>query len=279
MLRPLYALLAGLYLQCFIPTYALAENRIVSTDSAVTQILFALQLDTALVGVDVTSNLPQDYRALPVVGYHRALPAEGLLALEPTLVIGSQHLGPPKVLATLATAGVPVLQLPSANDIPQLKRNITDIAVSAGGAMHMGQVLAKLDEQAAQLAASALTGERIAFILAVEPGKLRLAGNGTAGAAFINVLGAQNIADFDAYRTLSAEAILELAPSVILVAGDEDATAQQLLDSNTILKHSEAARSGRIMSVNAASLVAGLSPQAIADAVALTRLLNNGPVQ
>ena len=271
MLRPLYALLAGLYLQCFIPTYALAENRIVSTDSAVTQILFALQLDTALVGVDVTSNLPQDYRALPVVGYHRALPAEGLLALEPTLVIGSQHLGPPKVLATLATAGVPVLQLPSANDIPQLKRNITDIAVSAGGAMHMGQVLAKLDEQAAQLAASALTGERIAFILAVEPGKLRLAGNGTAGAAFINVL--------DAYRTLSAEAILELAPSVILVAGDEDATAQQLLDSNTILKHSEAARSGRIMSVNAASLVAGLSPQAIADAVALTRLLNNGPVQ
>ena len=84
--------------------------------------------------------------------------------------------------------------------------------------MHMGQVLATLDEQAAQLAASALTGERIAFILAVEPGKLRLAGNGTAGAAFINVLGAQNIADFDAYRTLSAEAILELAPSVILVA-------------------------------------------------------------
>jgi iron complex transport system substrate-binding protein len=279
MQRPLNLLLTVLVLQCLYIHSTYAQARIVSTDAAVTQIIFALGIDTELAGIDVTSHLPTEYRELPVVGYHRALPAEGLLALNPTLVIGSQHIGPPKVLSTLASAGIPVLQLPSANTISELKQNIAEIALATGDERRDDAVLAKLDKQGAQLLASPLQEERVAFVLAVEPGKMRIAGSGTSGSAFIDLLGAQSIADFDAYRTLSAEAILELAPTIILVAGHEGATPERVLEMNAILQHTPAAKSGRILPVNATNLVAGLSPEAVTDALSLTETIKQTSVR
>jgi len=267
----------GLCLLCISAPNVLAQARIVSTDAAVTQIVFALGVDTDLAAIDVTSTLPPGYRELPVVGYHRALAAEGLLALNPSLVIGSQHIGPPKVLASLASAGIPVLQLPGAHTIAELKDNIEQIAAATGAESRAEVALAELDKQTVQLSASALHTERVAFVLAVEPGKMRIAGNGTAGEAFIKLLGAKNIADFDAYRTLSAEAILDLAPTVILVAAREGASAEQVLEMNAILQYGQAARSGRIVQVNAANLTAGLSPEAVAEAVAIAESLKHMP--
>ena len=264
-------------LMCLATHPAVAETRIVSTDAAVTQILFALDLDGDLAAVDVTSSLPEGYRELPVVGYHRALPAEGILALNPTLVIGSEHLGPPNVLATLESAGIPVLQLPSAETVAELQQNITSIAEALGDVEKAAPTLADLEQEEALLRASPLAQERIAFVLAVEPGKMRIAGNGTSGDAFIKLLGAKNIAGFDAYRTLSAEAILELSPTVILVAGHEGATPERLLELNTIVRHSQAATSGQILPVDAANLVAGLSPNAVTDAVSISRTLASKP--
>ncbi|CAA0120071.1 Hemin-binding periplasmic protein HmuT [Halioglobus japonicus] len=256
-----------------------AETRIVSTDAAVTQIIFALAMDDALAGVDVTSTLPPGYREIPVVGYHRALSPEGLLALNPTLVIGSEHIGPAKILSTLDSAGIPLLQLPTANTIEDLKQNIASIAEAMGDVSKAESTLAELDQQRSILAAAPLSEARIAFVLAVEPGKLRIAGNGTSGDAFITLLGADNIADFDAYRTVSAEAILDLAPTVILVAGHEGATPARLLELNSILRHSQAAKSGLILPVEAANLVAGLSPKAVVDAVVLTESIARQPVR
>ncbi len=257
----------------------LAQERIVSTDAAVTQILFALGIDGAIAGVDVTSTLPEGYREVPVVGYHRALPAEGLLALNPTLVIGSENIGPPKVLDTLSAAGIAILQLPSAKTIPELQQNISAIARATGDPQRAQAMLSELDRQRMQLATSQLSAERIAFVLAVEPGKMRIAGNGTSGDAFIKLLGGDNIAEFDAYRTLSAEAILELAPTVILVAGHEGATPQRLLEMNAIVRHGPAAKAGHILPVNAANLVAGLSPDAVSDALALSGEMVNKPFE
>ena len=258
---------------CLLSHPALSESRIVSTDAAVTQIIFALGMEEELAGVDVTSTLPTGYRELPVVGYHRALPAEGLLALNPTLVIGSEHLGPPKVLTTLESAGIPIMQLTSAKTVADLQQNIASIAEALGDAERAEPLLTQLEQQQALLEGSPLSKERIAFVLAVEPGKMRIAGNGTSGAAFIGLLGAENIADFDAYRTLSAEAILELAPTVILVAGHDGATPERLLEQNTIVRYGQAAKFGRILPVEAANLVAGLSPNAVTDAVMLSQTI------
>lgn len=76
---------------------ALASNtdskteRIISAGSAVTEIIEALGAQDQLVAIDVTSEQPKG-RALPVVGYHRQLSTEGLMALQPSLLIGSDEM-------------------------------------------------------------------------------------------------------------------------------------------------------------------------------------------
>lgn len=262
----------AIFLLCLgmaIPATLRAEARIVSTDAVATQILFALGRDDDLVGVDVTSVLPPDYRDLPQLGYHRALSPEGLLALEPTLVVGSEHIGPPIVLATLAATGIPVVQLPAATTVAQLGDNIARIASATGAEEQARAVQQELETLAAQLRESPLTAQSAAFVLTIEAGKLRIAGAGTAGNAFIELLGAHNVADFDGYRTLSAEALLELAPAVLLVANHEGGSPDHLLELNPILRHGTAATSGHILAVEAANLVAGLSPAAVAAAAEL----------
>ena len=45
-------------------------------------------------------------RRLPKIGYQRALSAEGILSLRPTVVIGTTEAGPPTVIEQLRAAGV-----------------------------------------------------------------------------------------------------------------------------------------------------------------------------
>ena len=71
-----------------LPARAQAQ-RVVSVGSALTEIVYALGAEKMLVGVDTTSLYPAAARSLPQVGYMRALSAEGVLSLKPTLVIAT----------------------------------------------------------------------------------------------------------------------------------------------------------------------------------------------
>src|SRR3990167_6973137 len=66
----------------------------------------ALGGGSRLGGVDSTSQHPESLRALPSIGYQRQLAAEGMLTLRPDMLIGSEEMGPPPVLAQLRGWGV-----------------------------------------------------------------------------------------------------------------------------------------------------------------------------
>src|SRR5690606_11549612 len=84
-------------------------SRIVSVGGAVTEILYALGLADRVVAVDSTSLYPQAVRAKPNVGYMRQLSAEGVLGLNPSLVLASEASGPQETLAVLEAASVPLV--------------------------------------------------------------------------------------------------------------------------------------------------------------------------
>ncbi|HRJ72305.1 MAG TPA: ABC transporter substrate-binding protein, partial [Terrimicrobiaceae bacterium] len=63
-----------------------AEERIVSAAGAVTETLYALGVQDALVAVDVSSVFPAAADALPKIGYARQLSAEGILSMKPSVV-------------------------------------------------------------------------------------------------------------------------------------------------------------------------------------------------
>ena len=86
-----------------------AENCMASKDSSrltvaggsLTEIVYLLGQEKKLTAVDITSNYPEKAKELPSIGYVRALSAEGVLSLSPTLILGENDMGPPAVMEQL----------------------------------------------------------------------------------------------------------------------------------------------------------------------------------
>ena len=74
---------------------------LVSIDGALTEIVYALGAEDRLVGVDSTSVYPEAVQSLPQVGYMRQLSAEGILSLQPDLVLATRDAGPEPVFELL----------------------------------------------------------------------------------------------------------------------------------------------------------------------------------
>ncbi|MGB1092809.1 MAG: heme/hemin ABC transporter substrate-binding protein, partial [Oceanobacter sp.] len=113
-----WLLLAASILMLFIAQvqaspYSSKAMRVVSIDGSLTEIIYALNAQGRLVGVDTTSRYPQAATQLPQVGYMRQLSVEGILSLMPDLVIATPDAGPESVFQQLKEAKVRVLIVPN----------------------------------------------------------------------------------------------------------------------------------------------------------------------
>ncbi|HUJ50453.1 MAG TPA: ABC transporter substrate-binding protein [Bryobacteraceae bacterium] len=91
-------------------------QRIVCIGQAYNEIIYALGAQVNLVGVDYSSTYPPEIKKLPTVGYHRALSAEGILSLHPTLIIHDNNIGPDNVVRQLQALHVPMKTFQAKND-------------------------------------------------------------------------------------------------------------------------------------------------------------------
>lgn len=248
------------------------QHRIISTDAGVTDVLFALGVGSSLVGIDATSTLPADVSADAVanLGYHRMLPAEGLLSLNPDLIIGSEHMGPPETIEAIKKADLILEQLPVAKDEDTLKGNIKIISKLVDKQDQAQALLNHIDQTMADVKQQQLpVGTKVAFLLQLEGRGLRLAGKDTTGEDLILLLGGSNIAQHNSYQSVSAEALLSLEPDVIIVAGRDasQSSVNLLLKNNPLLQHTPAVQQQKIIEVDGRLLVAGISLSAV-DALA-----------
>ncbi len=196
-------------------------SRIVSIGGDVTEILYALKADGKIVAVDSTGKFPADaMKTKKVIGYMRALPAEGVLATNPTIILAAKDAGPPDVVALLKASSVPYVQVPDDQTPAGVAAKIRFIA-SVVGAQAAGEALATdAEHDYALLAAqrSKITKPaRVLFVLNVVDGRATVAGAHTAADAMIRLAGAQNAAaGFDGYKPLTDEAAIEMAPDAIV---------------------------------------------------------------
>jgi iron complex transport system substrate-binding protein len=118
------ALIVGLL---FNPGVQAAElpQRWVSAGGALSEWVVALGGESKLVGVDTTSQHPASLKRLPSIGYQRQLSAEGILSLRPQVLVGTEEMGPPTVLAQIRSAGVQVEMFSAQPELPTLKSNFS----------------------------------------------------------------------------------------------------------------------------------------------------------
>ena len=107
-------------------------SRIVVMNGDFTEVVYALGLGENVVAVDTSATYPSEATELPQVGYQRRLSAEGVLSMDPTVVIGNTHAGPPEVLEQIRATGVPVVVLEVVTTVDGGARKIRRIAQALG---------------------------------------------------------------------------------------------------------------------------------------------------
>lgn len=256
-----------------------AQERIISAGSAVTELILALHAEQSLVAVDVTSQLPEG-QPLPKIGYHRRLSAEGLLALSPTKLIGSDEMGPAPVLQQLKSTGVDIEVVNTQANVDGLKARIDQIAAILNKPQEAQQLKSLVDQQVQSLKANQPTVQKkkVLFLLIHEGRAANVAGTDTTPDAIIRLAGAINPAAdrITAYKPLSSESMVEMQPDVILVSGrsfEKLGGPDAIIKMMPLLAATPAGQNKQIMAIDGAALVGGLGLKSLAEAKRLNQLL------
>jgi iron complex transport system substrate-binding protein len=127
-------------------SWAQSTERVVCIGQALNEIIYALGAQQSLVGVDLSSTYPPQIKQLPNVGYHRALSAEGILSLKPTLIIHDNNIGPENVVRQLQELQVPMKTFQAKNDsVDGLKALLREVGSYFHREQRAEELCAKID--------------------------------------------------------------------------------------------------------------------------------------
>ncbi|WP_408693301.1 hemin ABC transporter substrate-binding protein [Vibrio fortis] len=249
------------------------QQRIISAGSAVTELVLALGAEDQLVAIDVTSRFPQSDK-LPKIGYHRNLSAEGLIALQPTTLIGSDEMGPDTAISQLKSAGVDVEIVNTEASVEGLLKRIDQIAEITHTEENSIAVKESVNKKIAALEANQVPqneAKKVLFLLLHEGRPANVAGGETSPNAIIELAGGINPAaeSLTSYKPLSMESMVEMQPDVILVSGrsyQKMGGADAILKSLPMLAATPAGMNKQIITVNGSALVGGLGLASLAEA-------------
>ncbi|PTB94709.1 ABC transporter substrate-binding protein [Marinobacter sp. B9-2] len=239
-----------------------------TADGAITEIVYRLGLESLLVGVDTTSGYPEQTESLPKIGYLRALPFEGVLALKPDLLITSEQAAPEENLERLARAGVQVEKLPSARTPEAALERIVTVGGLLGEEEKAEVLSSELRSKINRIQqASETRGNppKVLFILAAGNHSVMLAGEGTSASALLDAVGAVNaVSGIQGYKPANREAILASRPDAIVIA--ESAPGQFAIGSWPEVERLDAWTSGHRLVADGMMLL-GFGPR-LPDAMA-----------
>lgn len=244
---------------------AVDTSRIVSVGSAITEILYALGAEVRVVAVDTTSVFPPRAQEKASVGYMRTLSAEGVLSVNPSVIIAVEGSGPAEAIAVLEAASVPFILIPEATDADGVLRKIRAVA-DVIGESEKGDLLAAA--VAEDIAALASFMERIdrrrkaLFVLSMGAGSPMVGGRDTAADAIFTLAGVDNaLAGMSGYKPASEEAALAAAPDAVVVMSERshDLGAKEVF-AVPAFAGTPAAKAGRLISLPGTYLL-GFGPR------------------
>ena len=201
-----------------------SSERIVSLNGSTTEILFALDVGDNVVGCDASSTYPKGVKEkLPSIGYQYGLNAEGILSLNPTLVIGRIDVRPPQVVQQLRMAGVTVLLLTEPSSFEAAKQRLQTIGEAVGREKKAAELIETLDADIkkleTKLAARKGQPEQKALFLYLRGTQTTLVlGTDTAPGAMFDIVGAENAAgSIKGNKPMTAEAVIAAQPDVYVL--------------------------------------------------------------
>jgi len=253
--------------------------RIVSISPSVTEMLFALDVGDSVVGVTNFCDYPPEARAIERVGGFGTPSMEKLMALSPSLVIGT-GVERAAATATLRRMGIEVLWIKT-DSISELFDALRQIGKAVGKAEKAEEVVAAMQAEfdaVVETYRDAIAEQRPKVFVEVWYDPITTAGkrsfiNGViTRAGGINVAGELN----SDYPTVNPEMVIEWNPDVIVSGYMNQEQPEETLAKRIGWGEVNAVRSGRIINDIPSELLLRPGPRVTEGVWALARRLH-GP--
>ena len=264
----LATLAAGTSLAC--PQKPQDPSRIAVAGGSVAEIIYLLGQEHKIIAADRTSNYPPEALELPSIGYVRALSTEGVLSLEPTLILGEDDTGPPVVIEQLKKVGVDVAIVPERTDADGIIEKIVCIAgLIDAPEDSLKNALADMQEDYEFLKANKFDSDsRVAILLSLQDGVPTAGGTGTSADGVMKMAGLNNVfGSFDGWKPVASESMVEMNPEYIFMPSRSVAMnggLEQII-ANPIIALTDAGRNGNIFEVDGMALL-GFGPRTLSVA-------------
>ncbi|MEJ6472938.1 heme/hemin ABC transporter substrate-binding protein [Pseudoalteromonas piscicida] len=261
------------------PAYANQEAKnIVVSGGSITEIIYALGEEKRIAGVDSTSVFPVAATHKPQIGYVRKINVEGILSLNPDLLLGEADTGPDKVLIQLQETGLPTYIFSDNDNLAGVEEKIAKVAQLLA-VKEKGQALInhiQADRKALIHVLKQVNDKpKVLFVLSLRSGQPIVAGAGNSADEVINAAGGINVAaqHFDGWKPLATEAAIAMNPDVIISMGRHGEQKAMDLSQVPHFKFSNAVKSNRVLLIDGTYLL-GMGPRTPQAVVELATLLH-----
>lgn len=255
-------------------------NRVVCVSKQINEFIYAIGAEGHLVARDLTSIFPLQITKLPSVGYHRALSAEGIISMRPSVFLTDGNVGPDAVLDRLRDVNIPIVVMNPGRSVDDAQRLLTRLGQYFHREDAAATVLAEwkrrmdgVQRDAGQWAGQ--PGPRVLMIHFGQASNSYLAlGNGGPAEQVLKWSGGENAIDKGGGMTrLTPELIAQAAPDVIIatdVGFDRFGSAEKFKELPGV-DITPAGKSGRIYRVDETDLMyyGPRTPDAVARITAL----------
>lgn len=217
-------------------SYSESNRKIITIGGSVTEIVFELGLGDEVIAVDQSSVSPSIVTELPQVGYIRMISAEGILSLNPNIILTTTDIGPPKVIDQLKQSGVEFYIYDSAyslEGIISLIKNISnDLKINNKGLELINEVN-NIDSKIEKLKNNKKSQPKMVFFMNPSIGSFTAAGASTKADYFIKYLGGDNVFSnqFKKYSKVTKENIVNLNPDIILAGSTKGGNEEDILST------------------------------------------------
>ncbi|GEL49771.1 hemin ABC transporter substrate-binding protein [Acetobacter tropicalis] len=254
-------------------------QRIACIGGAITETLYALGAQDRIVAVDTTSTWPiEALQKKKSLGYMRTVSAEGVLSLQPDLVLSLNDAGPPTAIEQLMASSVPVVMVdstPTPETILNRTRFLATIINSPKEGDALCQTISEGFDALAQWRRALPTPPlKVLFVMSMQNGRPMVAGTGTAADSMIKLTGCVNAAgSMHGYKMLNDEALIPMAPQVVLLMAQSASRIQSELLGSVAFQQTPAGQSKGFVPMEGGRML-GFGPDTPHVALELSRRLS-----
>ncbi|MCC5923028.1 MAG: ABC transporter substrate-binding protein [Crocinitomicaceae bacterium] len=191
-------------------------ERIISLSGAITETVYELGRGDQLIAVDVTSTYPAALPNAEKLGHTSSLKAEGLISLDPTVIIFEKGTLDQTLIGQLQSADIRMVGVEKVLSVEGAKQFIMDIAKALSIA-EAQFLIDQIDRHLAEVS-DLIPVPKVLFIYGRGAGSLMVAGEKTSLDEVIRLAGAQNaVSGFQDFKPLSNEVLIAANPDVVLL--------------------------------------------------------------